>query len=67
MTMGFSTPASYWALAQLSKTGIIRQITGKKRNHVWAGAEIIEELKSPDIGVPKTLAAMRCMQAAFVE
>lgn len=50
-TMNFSASAAHRALKQLSEAGIIREITGKKRNRVWVAADVIDELKSLELRI----------------
>lgn len=57
--MGFSASASHRALTLLSEAGIIREITGRKRNRVWVAAEVIDELKSLELRIGEQMAGFQ--------
>lgn len=50
-SMDFSESAAHRALSLLSKTGIIYEITGRKRNRVWVATDVIDELKSLELRI----------------
>ena len=45
---GTGSPAVYAAIARLEEDGIIHEITGRKRNRVWAASDLMEELDRLD-------------------
>lgn len=49
--MNFSASASHRALTQLSESGVIREITGRKSNRVWVAADVVDELKSLELRI----------------
>ena len=50
-TMDLSESALHRALSLLSHTGIIHELTGKKRNRVWVATDVIDELKSLELRI----------------
>lgn len=45
---GASTAAAYSALSVLEEHGILREVTGRKRDRIWVVAEVVDELEDLD-------------------
>lgn len=45
---GASLPAAYPALAALEERGILREVTGRKRDRIWVVADVVDELEDLD-------------------
>lgn len=50
-SMGLSDSASHRALTRLAETGIVHEVTGRKRNRVWAASEVMDELNDLELRI----------------
>lgn len=46
--LGASTAATYTAFERLESAGILREVTGRKRDRIWVVADVVDELEDLD-------------------
>jgi Fic family protein len=53
--LGGSQASTYAAIARLEASGIVREITGRKRDRVWAAVDVLAELDALDARIQKRM------------